>query len=149
MRRFPCSIRTGDCTSAGAHDIGGKFLHRPLALTNYYHYRTSQPSKKKCLAPNLSSSENRYARTTGYESIFLTCACPLQRHRTKCSSWDPPGFVRPAHDHPHTTLLPRWNGADCSHPGSDRKHPNRRRIPEPVGRNWYKNYPKVSVSSEE
>lgn len=131
--------------------IGRKFLHLPLVLTSSHHYRTSGLEKKSLhvLASKLSSSENRHANATGYESVFLTCACPLQRYRTKCSSWDPPGSVRPTHDHPHTTLLTRWNGANCSHPGTDGEHPNRRRIPEPLGRNWHENYPKVRFTSEE
>ena len=122
------------------------FIHLRLTVTGNIQYRTS----RNWHVSNLTLSENRYAKKRlGTSLYYLTCACSLQRNRTKCSSWDPPGFVRPTHDHPHTTLLARWNGADCSHPGTDREHPNGWRIPEPVRRNWYKNYLKVRFPVEE
>ena len=76
----------------------------------------------------------------GHVKTNIFCVCLLQqRHGNNCSPRDPPRSVRPAYDYPHLTLLTRWNGADYSHPGTDRKHPIRRGVAESFRRNRHKN----------
>ena len=77
----------------------------------------------------LRSRKNKY---------FFVCL-RQQRHGNNCSPRDPPRSVRPAYDYPHLTLLTRWNGADYSHPGTDRKHPIGRGVAESFRRNRHKN----------
>ena len=64
---------------------------------------------------------------------------PSQRYRIKRSPRYPPWFTRLANDNSHTTLLTRGNGADYSHPCTDREHPDRWWVVESFGRNRHKN----------